>query len=117
MGVPLEQVMAFHTDLCGVLVHLVLEPGGGEEDEADGLLARDGDEDCGVDLVPHFKLADDSAEAELTLSGFSKLGFAQTAACWKEFLTYVSQQFSEQNPAASLAQIRAKTCRRSHARL
>ena len=34
-------------------VQLVLEPGGGEEVEAGGLLAREGVGDCGVDLVPH----------------------------------------------------------------
>ena len=61
-------------------VHLVLEPGGGEEDQAGGLLAREDEEDCGVDLVPQLKLADECAEAEFTLSGFSKLGLAQTAA-------------------------------------
>ena len=31
-------------------------------------------------LVPQLKLADECAEAEFTLSGFSKLGLAQTAA-------------------------------------
>ena len=82
-------------------VLLVLELGGGVEDEAVGLLARKGVEACGVDLVPHLKLADGSAEAELTLAWFSKLGPAQTAACWKEILAYVSQQFSEVNNAAS----------------
>ena len=47
--------MAVHTDLCGVLSSwfLSLEPGGGEEVKAAGLLAREGTDDCGVDLVPH----------------------------------------------------------------
>ena len=46
----------------------VLELGAGEEDEAGGLEAIEGEEACGVDLVPQFKHADDVAEAELTLT-------------------------------------------------
>ena len=55
-------------------VHLVLEPGGGEEDQAGGVVSIEGSETCGVDLVPLFKLADGNAEAELTLTGFLTLG-------------------------------------------
>jgi hypothetical protein len=46
----------------------VLELGVGDEDEAGGLEAIEGEEAGGVDLVPQFKHADDVAEAELTLA-------------------------------------------------
>ena len=61
----------------------VLELGVGEEDEAGGLEAIQGEEACGVDLVPQFKHADVPAEAELTLAGILFLQLFQTAACWK----------------------------------
>ena len=60
-----------------------LELGAGEEDEAGGLEAIEGEEACGVDLVPQFKHADDVAEAELTLARILSLQLFQTAACWK----------------------------------
>ena len=46
----------------------VLELGVGDEVESGGLESIEGEEACGVDLVPQFKHADDVAEAELTLA-------------------------------------------------
>ena len=46
----------------------VLELGVGDEVEAGGLEAIEGEEACGVDLVPQCEHADDVAEAELTLT-------------------------------------------------
>jgi len=61
----------------------VLELGVGEEDEVGGLDAIEGEEACGVDLVPQFKHADGVAEAELTLTRILRLQLIKTAACWK----------------------------------
>jgi hypothetical protein len=61
----------------------VLELGVGDEVEAGGLEAIEGEEASGVDLVPHYKHADDVAEAELTLARILSLQLFQTAACWK----------------------------------
>ena len=61
----------------------VLELGVGHEVEAGLLEAIEGEEACGVDLVPQFKHADDVAEAELTLARILSLQLFQTAACWK----------------------------------
>ena len=60
----------------------VLKLAVGEEVEADGLVAIEGEEAGGVDLVPHFKHAY-VAEAELTLAKMLCLELVQTAACWK----------------------------------
>jgi len=64
-------------------VLLVLELEVGDEDEAGVLEPIEGEEACGVDLVPQFKHADVVAEAELTLARILRLQLFQTAACWQ----------------------------------
>ena len=98
-------------------VLLVLELEVGDEDEAGVLEPIEGEEACGVDLVPQFKHADVVAEAELTLARILCLQLFQTAACWKANPHVRFKQFSEPNTGAEFGPRQRQNLQKIAARL